>query len=246
MRRLIRHRPSPSMVVSVLALIVALGGTSYAALSLPKNSVGSTQLKKNAVTNSKLKNNAVTGAKVKTGSLTGSDIKNHSLTGTDLAAGSVPAGPQGPAGPAGPKGDQGPKGDTGDTPTKVFKRTANAGDTITIATYGPFTLKGNCSGTAGNPTAQWEIATSQDHSAFTDYANSYLTDFSASDGDQPIEYSSTTSDPTSADMNGPYDGTFAALSADLNTYITGSLSTGTYVGGAGNPPCDFYGVVFGS
>jgi len=236
MRRLFRHRPSPSMIVSVVALIVALGGTSYAALSLPKNSVGTKQLKKNAVT----------GAKVKNSSLTGSDIKNHSLTGSDLAKGAIPAGPQGPAGPAGPKGDTGAKGDTGDTPTKVYKRTANAGDTITIATYGPFTLKGKCSGTTGNPTAQWQIATSQDHSAFTDYDNSYLSDFSASDGDRNIEYDSTSADPSTPDMEGPYDGTFAALSADLNTYITGSLSTGTYVGGAGNPPCDFYGVVFGS
>jgi hypothetical protein len=241
MRRLIRHRPSPAMVVSVFALIVALGGTSYAALSLPNNSVGSKQLKKNAVTNSDVKNSAITGAKVKNGSLTSSDIKDHSLAGKDLAAGSIPPGPQGPVGPAGPAGT---KGDTGDTPTKVFKRTANAGETINIATFGPFILKGDCSGTTGNPTAQWEIATTQDHSAFTDYANSGFSDFSASDGDKPIEYSSTSATSSDPDMEGPYDGTFAALSADLNTYITGSLSTGTYVGGAGNPPCEFYGVVF--
>jgi hypothetical protein len=244
MRRLSRHRPSPAMVVSVIALIVALGGTSYAALKLPKNSVSTKQLKKSAVTNSKIKNNAVTGAKVKSASLTGSDIKDHTLSGRDIAGGSLPAGAQGPVGPQGTVGPQGPKGDTGDTPTKVLKRTAGAGDTITIATYGPFTLKGDCTGTTGNPTAQWKIATSQDHSAFTDYDNSYLSDFSASDGDKPIEYSSTSSDPASPDMEGPYDGTFAALSADLNTYITGSLSTGTYVGGASNAPCEFYGVVF--
>jgi hypothetical protein len=244
MRRLYRHRPSPAMVVSVLALIVALGGTSYAALKLPKNSVGTKQLKKSAVTNSKIKNNSVTGAKVKSGSLTSSDVKDHSLTGLDLASGSIPAGPQGPVGPQGPQGPQGPKGNTGDTPTKVLKATADAGETVTIGTFGPFTLKGNCSGATATPTAQWEIATSQDHSAFTDYNNSYLSDFSGSDGDQPIEYSSSSSAPTSPDMEGPYDGTFAALSADLNTYITGSLSTGTYVGGAGNPPCEFNGVVF--
>jgi hypothetical protein len=241
MRRLQGHRPSPAMVISIIALIVALGGTSYAAFKLPKNSVGATQLKKNAVTGSKVKNNAITGSKVKDGSLTGADLLDHSVSGQDLASGSIPAGPQGSVGPQGPKGDTGA---TGDTPTKVFKRTANAGDHITIATFGPFTLKGNCSGTTDNPTAQWEIATSQDHSAFTDYDNSYLSDFSASDGDKPIEYDSTSADPTAPDMEGPYDGTFAALSADLNTYITGSLSTGTYVGGAGNPPCEFYGVVF--
>jgi hypothetical protein len=62
-------------VLSLVALFVALGGTGYAALKLPKNSVGTKQLKKNAVT----------GAKVKNGSLSGVDIKPGSLTGTDIS-----------------------------------------------------------------------------------------------------------------------------------------------------------------
>lgn len=45
-----RRMPSPALVVSVLALIIALGGTSYAALKLPKNSVGTKQLRNGAVT----------------------------------------------------------------------------------------------------------------------------------------------------------------------------------------------------
>src|SRR4030081_3853982 len=42
------------ILVACLALFVALGGTSYAAFSLPKNSVGSRQLKRGAVTPSKV------------------------------------------------------------------------------------------------------------------------------------------------------------------------------------------------
>jgi hypothetical protein len=34
------RRPSPALVVSIIALVVATTGTGYAALSLPKNSVG--------------------------------------------------------------------------------------------------------------------------------------------------------------------------------------------------------------
>ena len=56
--------PSPSMVVAVIALFVALGGTGYAAFSLPSNSVGSKQLKNAAVGTRKLKNGAVTKAKL--------------------------------------------------------------------------------------------------------------------------------------------------------------------------------------
>ena len=90
MRRLLRHRPSPAMVVACLALTLALGGTSYAAIKLPKNSVGTKQLKKNAVVSAK--------------------VKNGSLLRADFKAGQVPAGPAGPVGPQGPQGVQGPAG----------------------------------------------------------------------------------------------------------------------------------------
>ena len=57
--------------IAMLALFVALSGTTFAAANivLPKNSVGTKQLKKNAVTSVKIKNNSVTGADVKESSL---------------------------------------------------------------------------------------------------------------------------------------------------------------------------------
>jgi hypothetical protein len=79
MKRLRLTRPSPALVIALVALFVALGGTGYAALKLPKNSVGTKQLKKNAVTGSKIKANAVTSSKVKNGSLTGADINLGAL-----------------------------------------------------------------------------------------------------------------------------------------------------------------------
>jgi hypothetical protein len=69
MSRILRHLPSPAMIVACLALAVALAGTSYAAGRLPANSVGTKQLKKNAVTSAKVKNDALTGADVKEGTL---------------------------------------------------------------------------------------------------------------------------------------------------------------------------------
>jgi hypothetical protein len=50
MRHLNKLRPSPAMVVACIALAISLGGTSYAAMTLPRNSVGTSQLKRNAVT----------------------------------------------------------------------------------------------------------------------------------------------------------------------------------------------------
>jgi hypothetical protein len=72
-------RPSPALVVAIVALLCALTGTAYAALG--KNTVGTKQLKNNAVTTGKIHNNAVNGAKVAKNSLTGEDI-NVSALGT--------------------------------------------------------------------------------------------------------------------------------------------------------------------
>jgi hypothetical protein len=47
MHRAVRHLRSNA--IAYLALAIALGGTSYAAVSLPRNSVGSAQLKSHAV-----------------------------------------------------------------------------------------------------------------------------------------------------------------------------------------------------
>ena len=59
MRRFRFGRPTPAMVVAVIALFVALGGTGYAALKLPPHSVGEKELKRNAVTTAKVDNNTL-------------------------------------------------------------------------------------------------------------------------------------------------------------------------------------------
>ena len=67
----LRARLTFANVMSIIAVFIALGGVGYAALTLPKNSVGTKQLKRNAVK----------GPKVANGSLTGLDI-NESTLGT--------------------------------------------------------------------------------------------------------------------------------------------------------------------
>jgi hypothetical protein len=103
MRGILQRRPSGSMVVAFLALLVAMGGTGYAA-QLAKNSVGTKQLKKNAVTEPKIKKGAVTGAKIKNGVVNSDKVKNGSLLSADFKSGQLPAGAQGPQGPQGPAG----------------------------------------------------------------------------------------------------------------------------------------------
>ncbi len=65
----IRGHLSYANAMATVAVFIALGGASYAAVALPKNSVGSAQIKKNAVTGAKIKKEAVTGAKIKLSTL---------------------------------------------------------------------------------------------------------------------------------------------------------------------------------
>ncbi len=95
---MLRRNLTPSFFISILALIVALGGVSYAAVQLPKNSVGAKQLKKKAVTASKIKRNSITTVKV----------KNRSLLAADFKEGQLPQGPRGATGPQGTPGPMGP------------------------------------------------------------------------------------------------------------------------------------------
>ena len=64
-------RPSPAMVLAMIALVAAMSGTSWA---LVRNSVGTKQLKKNAVTAAKKRKNAIRSAHVKDGSLLRQDF----------------------------------------------------------------------------------------------------------------------------------------------------------------------------
>jgi hypothetical protein len=119
------RRPSPATVIASLALLVALGGTSVAAVSvaLPRNSVGNAQLKTNAVTSIK--------------------VKNGSLLRADFRAGQIPAGAPGPAGPAGPAGASGPAGPSGppgSSGSANIKWALVKGDTTIVAQSGGITV----------------------------------------------------------------------------------------------------------
>jgi hypothetical protein len=104
-------------VMSMIAVMIALGGTSYAAIKLPSNSVGSAQIKSSAVKNAELASSSVTSAKVKDGV----------LLAKDFAIGQIPAGPRGATGATGATGAAGPTGPTGATGATGAK-----GDTGTI------------------------------------------------------------------------------------------------------------------
>jgi hypothetical protein len=87
MKRLARMRPSPAMVVALIALGVALGGTSYAAIGgggIINNSLKSEDVRNNSLTGRDVKNSSLDGREVRNRSLSGSELRRNALTGTHI------------------------------------------------------------------------------------------------------------------------------------------------------------------
>ena len=96
--------PSPAMGVALIALVVALSGTTYAAVR-----IGTAQIKNNAITSVKIRNgqvrnvdlarnsvvtakilaSAVTGLQIRDGSVGNADLSNDAVTGAKLRSGTV-------------------------------------------------------------------------------------------------------------------------------------------------------------
>jgi hypothetical protein len=98
-------RLTPSLVISVIALFVALGGTGYAVSQLPANSVTTKQ------------------------------VKNRSLLAKDFKKGQIPKGPKGATGATGEKGATGATGDTGpDGSAKAYAYIEDLGANVNAVT----------------------------------------------------------------------------------------------------------------
>jgi hypothetical protein len=87
------RRPSPSMAVAVMALVVASTGTSYAT-----GLIGSADIRNNSVQSQDIKDKTVKGRDIKNDVIGSNKIRNGSLKSRDFKAGQLPAGAQGPAG----------------------------------------------------------------------------------------------------------------------------------------------------
>ena len=103
----IRSRLTFANVVSLLALFIALGGSSYAVVTR----VGTKEIRNNSVRTGDLRNNDIRSR----------DVRNGTLLRGDFKSGQLPAGATGAQGPRGLKGDPG---------TSVFGSTIPSGTTI--------------------------------------------------------------------------------------------------------------------
>jgi hypothetical protein len=87
----LRFRPTVTYanVTATLALFLALGGSTYAASQLARNSVGNAQLKNNAVTSAKVRDHSLTSADLNITTLTTAANATYKTATATASAGSA-------------------------------------------------------------------------------------------------------------------------------------------------------------
>ena len=95
----VRVQLSYANVMATIAVFIALGGTSYAVVKLPRNSISAKQIRQGAVGKSEVRNRAIRSRHINDGSVAVRDLSSASK--------STLAGPPGPPGPPGTVADLG-------------------------------------------------------------------------------------------------------------------------------------------
>ena len=86
MKSLTRLRPSPAIVISLLALFLSLGGVSY---GVATGYIDSRELKNNTVSTRDLRNNDIRTKDLRNNEIRGLDIRNSTVQGRDVALATI-------------------------------------------------------------------------------------------------------------------------------------------------------------
>jgi hypothetical protein len=197
--------------MATIAVFLALGGGAYAALKLPKNSVGPKQIKPNAVRSADVKNDKLTGADVREPTLAVVPEAAHAGT-SDSANSAATADTLGGVGP-----DAFARADRIIVQRGTARWTASEEQTKPFMTKGPFTLTLNCRYDA-NTRATLLVTTTAANSRYTSSGDGVV----LGPASPPQQLATVKINP-----GGPYEAAGGApfsLSAPDGTYLAGHVS----------------------
>ena len=225
MPKLRARTPSPALVISLIALFVALGGSAYAV-----KKVGTGDIRGSAITTGKIKKNAVTAGKIKRNAVTTPKLRNNAVTGAKIDEGSL--------GPV-PSATTATNAINAANFSRYFTsglRKANLGETIILASLGPFTMFGRCEDKgAGVYRATTLLTTSQPKSFLHAYNSSYgAFDFEPGIEAELGEYANAAG-PYWIGENGVVSG-WSAISPDGSVVLQGFANNGVHAFGS---PCSY-------
>jgi hypothetical protein len=167
MTRIRNFRPSPAMVVALVALSVALAGTASALPGhnrvkrddIARNSVSASDIRKNAIRTRHIKRGQVTRSKIAKRSIDSALVATDALTGEDVLESSLAKVPDAD------KLDGKDSSQFAST-TTVSRVALTSGQTQLLYSAGPLSLTARCTISPGGDKAEILIATTQDNSAF--------------------------------------------------------------------------------
>jgi hypothetical protein len=176
-KSILRRRPSPALVISMIALFVSLSGVSYGVATgfidsreIKNNEVRSRDIRNNEVRTRDLRNNEVRGLDIRNSTVQGRDVALNTLTGVDVkedTLGKVPSAASADSATTATTA-------SGVSTLKIIPITvvAEGASPVTLATHGPLTLSGEC---AAGTLARLRVSTTENDSAATGTATATTT-----------------------------------------------------------------------
>ena len=163
-KSLLRRRPSPALIIAVIALFISLSGVSYGVATgfidsreIQNNQVRSVDIRNNEIRTRDLRNNEVRGIDIRNSTIQSRDIAINAVRGEDVredTLAKVPSALLADSATSATNAD-------GVGTLKIIPRTsvAEGAAPSMLATHGPLTLSGAC---APGPTAAARASTPQD------------------------------------------------------------------------------------
>jgi hypothetical protein len=227
-KSLLRHRPTPALVIALLALFISLGGVSY---GVATGFIDSREIKNNEIRSLDIRDNQIRSRDIRNNEVRGKDIRNSTVQSRDIAINAV-------------RGEDVKEDTLAKVPSALLADSATSADSVStlkiipvttvatgsqpavLASQGPLTLFGECSGT----TATVSVSTTENDSAA--FGTSTPEDLDTSDGRAAISN-------VDGAMNGrAYDATTVSVLAPSGKGFTGEV--GLYINTA-TGLCRFHG-----
>ena len=236
MKSILSRRPSPALVISMIALFVSLSGVSYGVATgfidsreVKNNEIRSLDIRNNEIRTRDLRNNEVRGIDIRNSTVQGRDIGLNAVTGEDVkedTLGKVPSATSADA--------AGSVSSLTIIPRTTVPESAS-GTPVTLATHGPLTATAACeSGAAGATAATLFVQTTEDSSAAGAVPGSIEPDLDAAEPPFQID---VLSDPSAAGRSAGVTNVFA--SAPSGKAFTGTVAL--YADATGSGSCIFHG-----
>ena len=164
------RRPSPALVIALIALFVSLSGVSYGVATgfidsreLKNNEVRSIDIRNNQIRTRDLRNNEVRGIDLRNSTVQGRDIALNTVTGEDVREDTLGKVPSAAAADTATSATNA----NGVSTLKLIPQVtvAEGAQPVTLATHGPLTLSGGCEPNEPATEARLYVSTTENNSA---------------------------------------------------------------------------------